>query len=400
MESLRNPDFVKRYEDVVFDLETSFTLPANNVRQKKGEYKFVADNTGEVAPFDWHNARIIVNFKVNKKADGTAIAAKDKNGIVNGAHSLIRKLKFEANGLSIYECEPCNQAVNIKNLLDYTRQFAEDMGTNQFFFLDTGNGAHDSATTVEGYNNGLVKRKSLLLANNEVNVEIPLNPYSFFEELDNELLLNMKVGIIFNFESDANLIWQNADDCRVVVTKMQLFLPRIIFTAEGNKMYMERYMKPHKWNYLREEIYSSNSSKQKPGTFKIASAIEKPRDVFVWILNDEKKDNQEKNPFLFDTFSVSSDERTLESCQLQVGNGNKYPENEYAPNTQMSRVFRDVHKYSYTENEYQGGGTLLNRGNFGSLFPFIYFDLRNQKVRHKRWSNQINIQLQVEWSSS
>ena len=35
-------------------------------------------------------------------------------------------------------------------------------------------------------------------------------------------------------------------------------------------------------------------------------------------------------------------------------------------------------KYSYTENEYQGGGTLLNRGNFGSLF--IYFDLRNQKL--------------------
>ena len=46
----------------------------------------------------------------------------------------------------------------------------------------------------------------------------------------------------------------------------------------------------------------------------------------------------------------------------------------------MARVFRDVHKYSYTENEYQGGGTLLNRGNFGSLFPFIYFDLRNQKL--------------------
>ena len=74
-----------------------------------------------------------------------------------------------------------------------------------------------------------------------------------------------------------------------VVTKMQLFLPRIVFTAQGNKMYMERYVKPHKWNYLREEIYSSNSSQQKTGTFKITSAIEKPRDVFFWILNDEKK---------------------------------------------------------------------------------------------------------------
>ena len=40
----------------------------------------------------------------------------------------------------------------------------------------------------------------------------------------------------------------------------------------------------------------------------------------------------------------------------------------------------DVHKYSYTENEYQGGGTLLNRGNFSTIFPFIYLDLRNQKL--------------------
>ena len=68
MESFRNPDFVERYEDVVFDLETPITLPGNNAEQKKGEYRLVADNSGEVAPFDWYNARIIVNFKVNKKS--------------------------------------------------------------------------------------------------------------------------------------------------------------------------------------------------------------------------------------------------------------------------------------------------------------------------------------------
>ena len=116
-----------------------------------------------------------------------------------------------------------------------------------------------------------------------MNVEIPFDRYSFFEGLDNELLPNMKVGIIFNIESDANLIWQGADDCRVVVTKMQLFVPKIVYTAQGRKILYEKYMKPHKWNYLREEVYSSNSSKQKTGTFKITSAIERPRDVFVWI---------------------------------------------------------------------------------------------------------------------
>ena len=76
MESFRNPDFVERYEDVVFDLETPITLPGNNAEQKKGEYKLVADNSGEVAPFDWYNARIIVNFKVNKKSRWSRYSSK------------------------------------------------------------------------------------------------------------------------------------------------------------------------------------------------------------------------------------------------------------------------------------------------------------------------------------
>ena len=65
MESFRNPDFIERYEDVVFDLETPIVANlANGVSQTKKGYKFVADNSGEVAPYDWYNARIIIDFNV------------------------------------------------------------------------------------------------------------------------------------------------------------------------------------------------------------------------------------------------------------------------------------------------------------------------------------------------
>ena len=322
MESFRNPDFVEIYEDVVFDLETPIRkIVANGTSQTKEGYKFVADNSGEVAPFDWYNVRIIVDFNVQILADGANIAVDDHNGIVNGSHSLINRLRVEANGNRIYDCDNCNQAVNIKNLLDCTRQFAEDVGTNQLFFLDTNRSAEERLAQAT-YNKGFAQRKALLGTSTKVNVEIPLNCYSFIEGLDNELLPNMKITIIFDLESDANLIWQAGANCRVVVTGMQLFLPRIIFTAEGNKMYMERYMKPHKWSYLREEIYSSNSGRQQTRTFKITSAIERPRDVFVWILNDARKASQTENPFLFGNFNVANN-RKLESCQLEVGNGNK-----------------------------------------------------------------------------
>ena len=51
MKSFRNPEYLERYEDVVFELEQSLdTAPANGAHQTKTGHRFVADNTGEATP--------------------------------------------------------------------------------------------------------------------------------------------------------------------------------------------------------------------------------------------------------------------------------------------------------------------------------------------------------------
>ena len=91
MKSFRDPKYVERYEDVVFDLETALnTTVANNANQKKDGYGFVVDNSGEVTPFDWYNARISLDFKINLLANGGNIALEDHNGIVNGSYSFLK----------------------------------------------------------------------------------------------------------------------------------------------------------------------------------------------------------------------------------------------------------------------------------------------------------------------
>ena len=381
MQDFRDPKFIERYEDVSFQLDTPIvTTIANNASQNKKEYRFSANNTGELTPFDWYNSRIYVNFKVVKTADGTAIAANDGAGIVNGSASLINKLKVVGNGKTLYDCDNANRAINIKNLVDYSQAFSKGMGTNQFFFLDTNRSA-DERRAEDTFNNGFAARKALLGTSNDVSTEIPLNRYSFFQGLKRKILPNMKIDLVFDLESDSNLIWRRGGaDCRVVVTSMRLFVPRIIFTTEGNELYKENYMRPQKWSYLREQVYQSQSSQQKTGEYRITNAINKPRDVFVWIENSANQDDQTKNPFLLDTFNVAND-RTLDFCELVVANGNKYPEeDEYNPSAEIARVFRDIHKYSYSENGYDGTDTVLNRANFETIFPFIYFDLRNQRM--------------------
>ena len=77
----------------------------------------------------------------------------------------------------------------------------------------------------ENYNKGFAARKALLGVTATVNTEISLNRYSFFESrLFDELLPNSKVEISLVIASDGNLIWQAVDDCRVIITKLQLIV--------------------------------------------------------------------------------------------------------------------------------------------------------------------------------
>ena len=426
MKSFRNPKYLERYEDVVFDLEQPFNIaPANNTDQVRNNLKFIADNSGEVTPFDWYNARIALDFKVQER-DGTnfVIGANvnddsltaaslaqiiayeaDQMGIVNGANSFISRLSVLANGKELYQCNYANHSVNIKNLLEYNKSYADSVATNEFYFLDTStsanknrftrrnvthrqNGANpggDQAglmldNTPATYNEGFAKRKALLGTSSTVRCEIPLNRYSFFEALEDKLLPNTKIEINFETEKDDNLIWRNGGNrCRVIITRLQLFVPRLIFNSEGNKIYMSEYLKPYKWTYLNEVVESNLAGNQAVGNFRSTNGISKPRHVFVFIINTPNIESQTANPFLYNTFSVSTDPRTLNRCYLEVGNGNEYPDIHYKPSEDPSRVFRDVMSYVFANNDFRGG-TLLNRQNFENVFPFVYFDLTKQKL--------------------
>ena len=136
MKSFRNPKYLDRYEDVVFDLEQSLdTAPANNAHQTKTGLRFVADNTGETTPFDWYNARLSMDFKVNKLADGGNLAIADHNGIVNGSNTFIEKLSILANGREVYSSNYANHVVNIKIFLSIILHMLGVLLQMNFIFL-------------------------------------------------------------------------------------------------------------------------------------------------------------------------------------------------------------------------------------------------------------------------
>ena len=242
-------------------------------------FRFIADNTNRVTVFNWNRARLSVDFKVNLLANGANIAKDDHNGIVNGAHSLIRNLSVTINSKKLYDCNQANHCVNIKNMLEYSPAYAESLATNELFYVDTNRHAQEDKTD-DNYNKGFAARKARLGESSTVITEITLNRYSFFERLEDELLPNTRVELNFETEKDGNVIWQAGADCRVIITRMQLIIPRITFNSEGQQLYMSTYLRPHKWTYLRENIETSAVTKQRSGNFRITNGINKPRHVF------------------------------------------------------------------------------------------------------------------------
>ena len=157
--------------------------------------------------------------------------------------------------------------------------------------------------------------------------------------------------------------------------------------------------KPIKWNYLREEVSDGDSTQQQNGNYRISTGINKPRHVFVFIINTENDGLQTANKFLYNTFSISTDPRTLTSCYLEVGTGREYPQLTYKPNTEPTRVFRVVLRYVHANSRF-GSDTLLNRSNFNNLFPFIYFDLTKQPTDIKDGMTKLNFHYELSGATA
>ena len=123
-------------------------------------------------------------------------------------------------------------------MLEYTKNYADTVGKDQFFFVDSSTGTAEARPAEVLYNEGFAKRKKLTDAAAVNNISIPLNLYSYFAAFKNNLHPNLKTNIKLTLENDANIIFRTightgAPDSKVILTKLRLWVPKIIFNEEG-----------------------------------------------------------------------------------------------------------------------------------------------------------------------
>ena len=372
----RNHRYLEKTEFVRIGLDKPISIPGNNQHQTKTNYKFTVTDRDNW--FDWYNAYIRADFTFEATANGALVAADTRSAPINGSFSLINKLVLKSAGKNIYNVDNIHKLIFIKNLLDFSDDYARSAAKNQFWYLDT---TDSDVTAAAATNQGIRARGLLALGDPQKTVEtlIPLNRYSFFEELNDKLLPPMQIELEIELQSDAELIWQNdGTDRRIVVRNFELWVPMLRFTSEGQKHVNENFLKPQKWTYLNEMLQPSSSRRDAFGQWQINPGIKEAKHVFIFFQQSAKKNALTENPYFFDTFDIDGDNSAkLATCRLQYGSSQFYPELDYDENFKL-RILNDLMNYRYRKSDYNTG-VQLQPNNFETLYPIVYFDLRENK---------------------
>ena len=378
--NFRHPKFVKRYEYNYYDLETPLNaIVANNATQTKNNYRFEVDNSSEANPIDWYKAYLEVEFKLVTLADSTVgieVGADNNNKkcTTTNGQTFIKKIEVECNGITVYNNTRANESANVLSMLKYTKSYADTVGKDQFFFVDSSTGTAEPRPAQALYNEGFGKRKLLTDAAAVNNISIPLNLYSYFAAFKNNLHPNLKTTILLTLENDNNIIFNAGAAAKVIITKLRLWAPKIIFNEDGLKGYLSDYLKPKTWIYQKEhhEIKQSGATND---AFRISTGIRRPRHVFIWAVPTLAYNNQAANIFTFGLNKVGGDQG-FARAQMEINNSIYYPQLELS-STEESRLYRALMSYSSAYNDVLSG-PIIDRTNFKNLFGVLYFDLRNQ----------------------
>ena len=385
--AFRTSEYLQRYELVRYQLDDVIRIPGNNQHQQKTGYKFTINDRSSY--YDWYNAYFEVQFQLQKLADGARYVVADRAAVINGAHSLINHIMIKSAGKIVYDTNNLHKVTFVKNLLEYSDDFGRSVAKNSLWYLDTD-------ATSANTNSGNQARKLLMTDANvlkNVNVIIPLNRYSFFEELNERILVPMQLELNIELQNDDELIFKAAaaDNGRVVVNRLLLWVPKLIPKDSLFGKFIDDYYKPSTWNYSRE-MYQVSAPTHSSGFFQISSSIDNVTDIFIY-LQRAKTNNADENPYLFDTFKLDSaddavaNHRYLTTCRLEYGNGIFYPETEYDSESKV-RIFNDLMSYGMRKNNYNSG-TQLNLANYNSLYSLIYFDLSYQTEKVTRDPKQL-----------
>ena len=307
--AFRSSEYLQRNELVRYQLDDVIRLPGNGQHQLKNGYKFTINDRSSF--YDWYNAYFEVQFQLQKLANGNGYTDANRMTVINGSHSLIKHLMIKSAGKIVYDTDNLHNVTFIKNLLEYSDDYSRSVGKNSLWYLDTDRTTADT-------NIGFEARKTLTKAARDdalnvggknINVIIPLNRWSFFEELNDKMLVPMQLQFNIEVNSDDEMVHKAhvVDPARVVINRFILWVPRLTPRDSMYDKFISTFLKETQWKYMRE-MYNVSAPTNTSGFFQISSSIDNVKHIFVYLKNIYRDTNEfrqaENSPYTMNTFSL------------------------------------------------------------------------------------------------
>lgn len=137
---------------------------------------------------------------------------------------MVNKLIVKSSGRPVYNVDNVDKAIFIKNPLNFSDDFPRSIAKGQFCYLDNDDSTVANTGTPPA-NHGITASHLLANAGKTVQTIMPLNKYSFFEGLSDQLLPPMLLEFEIKLQNNAELIGQNeGTDRRVIVRAFELWV--------------------------------------------------------------------------------------------------------------------------------------------------------------------------------
>ena len=322
-----------------------------------------------------------------KKGASQLLTADDITTLQNGMTSLFSRLVLRVNGSIVEDVNEANLVGLIKSILHYSDDYLKSVGSNGFYYKETGTGAIDgvpeyniiSVPTEDpvlvrnsNYNNGFVQRFALSKESSLVCCALPLHELFGFCTID-RVMKNCDVSIELTKASADASVCGTVANAYVEMEKISWWVSvqkptaqvELALNAQLAQGVVSEWKYPYATGYDSSTFPASTSGRQ---NFRVSTTAEKPLYAFAMLHGATQSvllNNQVSNNAVSEIAMRMNGVQHPQQAYQPVKNGS----NEY---TDFARIYADVLDYMKKDEDYSNGGTLLRNDwvNMTSIFAF------------------------------
>ena len=316
--------------------------------------------------------------------------------INNGIMYLFSDVRLHIASHEIEILQNPGYATTMLGMLKYPDDFNKSQGLNQLWAPDSYIDNNEVAD--KDNNEGFKKRFNYIIGSvpaGSFSFRIPLKHFLGFCEDYKKIIYGMQQRLTLTRTGDNDAIFRLAanDPGEVHIEKIKWFMPHIIpsdaYRLQLNKIIERKEKIPVGYRMLQcDNSEVPAQSRNFTWRLGVKSSPDIPRFIIVGFQSNNKKNDQEKNPAIFDNLSVLNIYVTL--------NAKRYPDTDYNISfdaNHYSRIYGDA--ATFRKKFYNMDELISNPGidpeSYKEIFPLYVFDVTKQSEKLKTSVSDIHI---------